>query len=270
MAYDVNALPAAPRWPTVQAGWNQGSAVNTIVTEIADRIYQLSTYVERADLRFNQYLLVADEPLLFHCGQHALFPAVRAALGTVLAVEQLRWVSYGHSEADESGAMNDWLGAAPAACVAVGILGCMLAANDLAIRAPRALADGETLDLGGKRVRYIATPHVPHCWDAGLLYEETTNTLLCGDLFTQAGNGAAITGGDIVAPALAIEDRYHSTALTPATAPTIRRLAALAPTTLGLMHGPAFRGDGRRALDALADGYAQRLEAALDTGGVLH
>jgi len=244
--------------------------VKTVVTEIADRIYQLSTYAKRADLRFNQYLLVADEPLLFHCGQRELFPAVRAALGTVLAVEQLRWVCYGHFEADESGAMNDWLRAAPAACVAVGALGCMLSANDLAIRAPRALADGETLDLGGKRVRYIATPHVPHCWDAGLLYEETTDTLFCGDLFTQAGNGAAITEGDIVLPALAIEDRYHSTALTPATAPTIRRLATLEPTTLGLMHGPAFRGDGKRALDALADGYAQRLEAALDTGGNTH
>ena len=244
--------------------------MNTIVTEIADRIYQLSTYVERADLRFNQYLLIADEPLLFHCGQRGLFPSVRAALDKVLAVEHLRWVSYGHFEADESGAMNDWLGAAPAACVAVGELGCMLSANDLAIRPPRALGDGETLDLGGKRVRYFATPHVPHCWDAGLLYEETTNTLFCGDLFTQAGNGAAMTAGDIVLPALAIEDHYHSTALTPATASTIRRLAALEPTTLGLMHGPAFRGDGKRALDALADGYAQRLEAAFGSTGNAH
>ena len=244
--------------------------MNTVVTEIADRIYQLSTYVERADLRFNQYLIVADEPLLFHCGQRALFPPVRAALGKVIAVEHLRWVSYGHFEADEAGAMNDWLGAAPNACVAVGELGCMLSANDIAIRPPRALGAGETLDLGGKRVRYLATPHVPHCWDAGLLYEETTNTLFCGDLFTQSGNGAAMTEGDIVLPALATEDQYHATALTPATAPTIRGLAALEPTTLGLMHGPAFRGDGKRTLDALADGYAQRLEAAIGTGGNAH
>lgn len=236
--------------------------MNTVVTEIADQIYQLSTYVEPADLRFNQYLVVADEPLLFHCGQRQLFPTVRAALGKVIAVEKLRWVSYGHFEADESGAMNDWLGAAPVACIAVGGLGCMLSANDIAIRPPRALGDGETLDLGGKRVRYIATPHVPHCWDAGLLYEETTNTLLCGDLFTQSGNGAAITEGDIVTPALAAEDQYHSTALTPPTAPTIHQLAALKPTTLGLMHGPAFRGDGMRAPNTLADGHAQRFEAA--------
>ena len=177
-------------------------------------------------MRFNQYLIVADEPLLFHCGQRQLFPLVRAALATVIKVERLRWVSYGHFEADESGAMNDW--------------------------------------LGGKRVRYLATPHVPHCWDAGLLYEEITHTLLCGDLFTQSGQGKAVTEGDIVTPALAIEDRYHSTALTPATAPSIRRLAGLDPGTLGLMHGPVFRGDGAHALHALADGYARRLEAAVD------
>jgi flavorubredoxin len=241
--------------------------MDTVVTEIADRIFQLSTYVEPADLRFNQYLIVADEPLLFHCGQRQLFPAVRAALATVIKLERLRWVSYGHFEADESGAMNEWLGAAPAACIAVGEIGCMLSANDIAIRRPRALADGETLDLGGKRVRYLATPHVPHCWDAGLLYEELTHTLLCGDLFTQSGQGRAVTDGDIVTPALLAEDRYHSTALTPATASTIRRLAELAPGTLGLMHGPVFRGDGAQALHALADGYAERLEAALDADG---
>ena len=241
--------------------------MDTVVTEIADRIFQLSTYVKPADLRFNQYLIVADEPLLFHCGQRQLFPAVSAALATVIKVERLRWVSYGHFEADESGAMNDWLGAAPAACIAVGDIGCMLSANDIAIRTPRALADGEVLDLGGKLVRYVATPHVPHCWDAGLLYEENTHTLLCGDLFTQSGNGKATTEGDIVTPALAAEDRYHSTALTPATAPTIRRLAELEPGTLGLMHGPVLRGHGARALRALADGYAERLQAAVETGG---
>ncbi len=238
--------------------------MDTVVTEIADRIFQLSTYVEPADLRFNQYLIVADEPLLFHCGQRQLFPAVRAALASVIKVERLRWVSYGHFEADESGAMNDWLEAAPAACVAVGEIGCMLSANDIAIRRPRALGDGEALDLGGKRVRYMATPHVPHCWDAGLLYEEFTHTLLCGDLFTQSGNGNAVTEGDIVTPALVAEDRYHSTALTPSTAPSIRALAELEPGTLALMHGPVFRGDGARALHALADGYAKRMEAAVD------
>lgn len=241
--------------------------METLVTEVADGIHQLATYVEAADLRFNQYLVLADQPLLFHCGQHRLFPTVSTALARLLPLATLRWVSYGHFEADECGAMNDWLRAAPAATVAVGDIGCMLSAGDLAIRRPRALVDGEVLDLGGKRVRYIATPHVPHGWDAGLLYEETTGTLLCGDLFTQAGNGPALVDGDIVAAALAGEDRHHSTALTPQTAPTIRALAALQPTTLALMHGPAFHGDGAAALRALADGYAERFAAAAAHAG---
>lgn len=241
--------------------------METRITEVADGIHQLSTYVEAADLRFNQYLVLADEPLLFHCGQRRLFPTIRAALARLLPLATLRWVSYGHFEADECGAMNDWLQVAPAATVAVGDIGCMLSAGDLAIRPPRALADGEVLDLGGRRVRYLATPHVPHGWDAGLLYEEVTGTLLCGDLFTQSGNGPALVDGDVVAPALVIEDQYHSTALTPQTAPTIRALASLQPKTLALMHGPAFHGDGGAALRALADGYAERFSAAVARAG---
>lgn len=237
--------------------------METIVTEIADRIYQLSTYIEPANLRFNQYLVVADEPLLFHCGQRHLFPSVSAALARVVSVERLRWVSYGHFEADECGAMNRWLEAAPESTIAIGKIGCMISANDLALRPPRALEDGEVMDLGGRRARWLATPHVPHCWDAGLVYEETTRTLFCGDLFTQSGKGPALVEDvDLVGPALEVEDRHHGTALTPATAPTIRRLAALKPTTLGLMHGPAFHGDCARALEDLATEYEERLTAA--------
>lgn len=241
-----------------------GGVMQTVVTEVAERIYQLSTYVPAARLRFNLYLIDADAPLLFHCGQRQLFPLFSAALATLMPIERLRWISYGHFEADECGALNDWLRAAPGAQAAVGQTGCRIAANDFARRAPRALADDEAIDLGGRRVRFLATPHVPHCWDAGLLYEEATGTLLCGDLFAQPGDGAPVTSDDIVAPALAAEDQVHATALTPATAPTLRRLAALKPATLALMHGPTFRGDGARALDALADGIAQRLAAATD------
>ncbi|TAL74694.1 MAG: MBL fold metallo-hydrolase [Rhodanobacter sp.] len=241
--------------------------METIVTEVADGIYQLATYIEAADLRFNQYLILADEPLLFHCGQRRLFSSVSSALAQVLPPAKLRWVSYGHFEADECGAMNDWLCAAPCATVAVGRIGCMLSAVDQAIRPPRALADHEVLDLGGKRVRYLATPHVPHCWDAGVLYEETTGTLLCGDLFTQMGNGPALVDGDIVAAALASEDHHHSTALTPQTAPTIRALAQYQPKALALMHGPVFHGDGAAALRVLADGYAERFTAAIAHAG---
>jgi flavorubredoxin len=136
----------------------------------------------------------------------------------------------------------------------------MLSVNDLALRAPRPLADGEILDLGGKRVRYLATPHVPHCWDAGLLFEETTKTLFSGDLFTQIGKSPALSDEDLIGPALAAEDTFGATALTPNTAPTIRRLATLQPVMIALMHGPAFHGNCERALLDLADGYAKRLQ----------
>jgi len=169
-------------------------------------------------------------------------------------------------EADECGSMNQWLAAAPRAEVAHGILGCMVSLNDLADRPPRALADGEVIDLGGKRVRHIDTPHVPHAWEARVLYEETTGTLLCGDLFTHIGNGPAVTSTDIVGPAAAAEDAFRATCLTPATAPTIRQLGALAPRTLALMHGSSFAGDCAGALAALADDYVRRLEQAARDG----
>jgi flavorubredoxin len=236
--------------------------METVVDEIADHIYRLSTYVAPADFTFNQFLIRAEEPLLFHCGPQALFPLIAGAVSRLIAVETLRWVSFGHHESDESGSMNQWLAAAPRARVAVGQVGCMISMNDLAARPPQALADGATLELGGKRVRYLATPHVPHCWDAGLLYEEATRTLLCGDLFTATGRHAAISSADPVGPALAAEDIFHATALTPTTGHCIRRLAALEPATLALMHGPAFRGDCSGALKALAEGYEQRFAAA--------
>jgi flavorubredoxin len=233
--------------------------MNTVVDEITKGVYRLSTYIDQADFTFNQYLIDADQPLLFHCGMRSLFPLVSAAVSQVMPVSRLRWISFGHWEADESGAMNDWLAAAPQAQVAVGAVGCMLSVTDLALRAPRPLEDGEVLDLGGKRVRYLATPHVPHCWDAGLLFEETTKTLFSGDLFTQIGKSPALSEADLIGPALAAEDAFGATALTPNTAPTIRRLAALQPAMLALMHGPAFRGDCARALLDLADGYEKRL-----------
>ncbi len=237
--------------------------METIVTEVADGIYQLATYIEAADLRFNQYLILADEPLLFHCGQRRLFSSVSSALAQVLPPAKLRWVSYGHFEADECGAMNDWLAAAPQAQVAHGQIGCMVSLNDIADRPPRMLNNGEILDLGhGKRVRYIDTPHTPHGWDAGLLFEESTATLLCGDLFTQPGNDAALTQSDIVGPAIQAEDMFQSSSLHPEMGATIRNLAQLAPRTLALMHGPSFAGDGAAALRALADDYDRRAAAA--------
>lgn len=233
--------------------------METRIDEIADGIYRLSTFVPEITpqgFTFNQFLVKGEEPLLFHCGMRGLFPLVSAAAAKVIPLERLRWISFGHVEADECGSMNQWLAVAPQAQIAHGHTGCMVSLNDLADRAPRMLDDGEVIDLGGKRVRYIDTPHVPHCWDAGVMYEESTGTLLCGDLLTHVGGGAALTDGDIVGPAVAAEEVFHGTSIGPATAPTIRKLAALKPKTLGLMHGASFNGDCAGALNGLADYYA--------------
>lgn len=236
--------------------------METRVDLIADGVYRLSTYVPEATLAFNQFLVDAEEPLLFHTGPRRMFPLVSEAAARIMALDRLRWITFGHVESDECGAMNDWLAVAPRAEVAHGMVGVMVSVNDLADRTPRGLADSEVLDLGGKRVRHLDTPHVPHGWDAGVLFEETTATLLCGDLFTAVGDSAALVADDIVGPALAAEDMFLATCLTPNTAPTIRSLADLDPRTLGLMHGPSFNGDAPGALRDLADAYALRLQSA--------
>jgi flavorubredoxin len=242
--------------------------LDTRTDEIANGIYRLSTYVPDiappAGFTFNQFLILGDEPLLFHTGPRRMFPLVRSAVSRLVPPEKLRWIAFGHYEADECGAMNEWLAVAPQAEVAHGQTGCLVSLNDTADRAPRVLQDGETIDLGNrKRVRYLDTPHIPHGWEAGVLYEETTGTLLCGDLFTQLGNGPALTESDIVGPAIAAEDLFKYSSLNPGVGPTIRGLAKLAPRTLALMHGPSFTGDGAAALRALADDYDQRVRAAL-------
>jgi flavorubredoxin len=235
--------------------------METQLTEIAPDIYRLSTYVPDADFMFNQFLVDGDQPLLFHTGLRSLFPLVSAAVARVIPLEQLRWITFGHVEADECGSMNSWLAVAPGAQVAHGAMGCLVSVNDLADRSPRPLQDGEVIDLGGRRVRRIETPHVPHGWDAGLLLEETTGTLLCGDLFTAIGAGPAVTEQEIIGPALAAEDAFRASCLTPATGATIRSLADLLPRTLGLMHGPSYTGDCAQALRDLAAAYDQRLAA---------
>jgi flavorubredoxin len=238
----------------------------TRVDEVAEGIYRISTLIPDvappAGFTFNQFLVDAEEPLLFHTGPRQMFPLVSEAVTKVVPLDRLRWITFGHVESDECGSMNQWLAAAPKAEVAHGVTGCLVSLNDLADRPPRALADGEVLDLGGKRVRHIDTPHVPHGWEARVLYEETTGTLLCGDLFTRIGDGPAVTEDDIVAPAMEAEDMFLATCLTPETTPTIRRLAEFAPRTLALMHGSSFSGDCAGALRELADGYRERLEKA--------
>jgi flavorubredoxin len=238
---------------------------NTTVDEIADGIYRISTLVPDvppSGFTFNQFLVTGEETLLFHTGLRALFPLVAEAVATVTPVESLRWITFGHVEADECGSMNMWLTSAPNAQVAHGELGCMVSLNDLCDRPPRPLAEGEVIDLGGKRLRQISTPHVPHAWEAQVLFEETTCTLLCGDLFSQVGSGPALTEDDVVAPALEAEAIYHASCLAPHTAQVLRQLGDLEPATLAIMHGCSFRGDGKRAFNDLAAAYEQLLVAA--------
>jgi flavorubredoxin len=239
--------------------------MTTKVDEIAPRIYRLSTLVPEigpSGFTFNQFLLDDDEPLLFHTGHRSMFPSVRDAITQVMPIERLRWIAFGHVESDECGAMNELLAVAPHAQVTHGALGCMVSLDEMADRKPRPLTNGETIELGTMRVRHIDTPHVPHGWEARVMYEQTTGTLLCGDLFTHFGDGPALTEDDIVGPAGAAEDAFGSTSLAPSTPGTIRGLADLAPHTLAVMHGSSYTGDCAGVLHALADNYRDRITAA--------
>jgi flavorubredoxin len=227
--------------------------MNTAIDEIEDGIYRITTFVPDVGLSFNQVLVIGDEPMLFHLGMRALFPSISSAVARVIPVDQLRWLSFGHVEADECGAMNQWLDAAPNAQVTVGGLGCMVSVADLADRPPVPLEDQQVLDIGGKRLRYLATPHVPHGWDAGVLFEETTSTLLCGDLFTQTGEGPAISTDSPIERTIATEQQFGYTCGAPHTATVLDGLASLQPSTLALMHGSAHRGPADAWLRELAD-----------------
>ncbi|AHH19275.1 hypothetical protein NONO_c44910 [Nocardia nova SH22a] len=233
--------------------------------EIADRVFRISTFVPEVGptgFTFNQFLVVDEEPLLFHCGMRGLFPLVSEQIAAIMPVERLRWITFGHVEADECGAMNLFLAAAPNAQVAHGVLGCEVSINDLADRPPRPLADGEVIELGERRIRHIDTPHAPHNWESRVLYEETTGVLFSGDLMTQVGEGPALTESDVVGPASFAEDVFGATSLGPAVPATLYRLADLRPATLAIMHGSSFAGDGAAALRDLAADYERRLAPA--------
>jgi flavorubredoxin len=229
----------------------------TNVHEIADGIYRINTPIDFPDgqgFSFNQYLVVDDEPLLFHTGPRRMFPLVREAMAAVMPVERLRWVAFSHYEADECGALNDWLAAAPQATPLCGAIGVMVSVTDFADRPPRAVADGERIVLGSHALTWFDTPHVPHGWDCGLMMETTTSTFLCGDLFTQPGHGEqALTEGDILGPSEAFRQPMDYYAHAPQTAATLLRLAQEKPRTLACMHGSAWRGDGGALLRHLAE-----------------
>lgn len=234
--------------------------METTVDEIGTDVYRLSTYIPEITehgFTVNQFLLTGDEPFLFHTGMRQLFPLVSDAINRVMPLEKLRWISLGHIEADECGAMNLMLQAAPTAEVIAGPLAVMLSLTDLCDRPPVVAPEDGVHDIGGHQLRFISTPHVPHNWEAGVWFDEATSTLLAGDLLTHVGACPALTEVDIVEPALEAEAFFHATGLTTNLQPTLEGLAALNPSTLAVMHGASFAGDGAGQLRALAGGYAE-------------
>jgi len=238
------------------------STSGTNLHEIASGIYRINTPVRNPDgseFNFNQYLVMDDEPLVFHTGPRRMFPLVAEAIAKVLPVERLRHVAFSHFEADECGSLNDFLAAAPDAVAVCSQVAAMVSVNDIASRPPRALADGEVLRTGRRAFKWFDTPHVPHGWECGFMMDLTSRTLLCGDLFTQGGpGGVAITEGDILGPSEAFRLAMDYYAHAPQTAATLDRLAREQPQVLACMHGSAWRGDGAKLLRALAHSLTER------------
>ena len=228
----------------------------TNVHEIADGIYRINTPVPLPDgtaFNFNQYLVVDDAPLLFHTGPRRLFSLVREAIGHVTPVSGLRYLAFSHFEADECGSLNEFLAVAPQAAPVCSRVAAMVSVNDVADRPAHALGDGEELALGRHLVRWYDTPHLPHAWECGLMFEARTHTLFCGDLFTQPGRGETpVTEDDILGPSEAFRGAMDYYAHCPDTTALLERLAGSAPEVLACMHGSAWRGDGAALLHELA------------------
>ena len=228
------------------------------ITEIAANCYRISTYIPEIDLQFNQFLIKDEEPLMFHTGMRVLFPTVREAVATILDPATIRWIGFSHFEADECGSLNEWLQIAPHAQPVCSMVGAMVSINDFALRPAKAMNDGEVLATGEHRFRFVQTPHVPHCWEAGLLFEETKGTLLCSDLFHQSGNVEPLTESDVVERARETLVNYQAGPLanympyTKHTDGIMQGLARLNPRMLATMHGSAYRGNGAHALHELA------------------
>lgn len=237
-----------------------GVAKMSTITEIAPDIFRLCSYDSTLNLQFNQFLVRDREPLLYHTGMRATFATVRDAIATLIDPSTLRWISFSHFEADECGALNEFLAIAPNALPLCSFVGAMVSVNDSAIRPARGLQDGERITTGAKRFRFVRTPHLPHCWEAGHLFEESTRTLFCSDLFHQDGDLEPVISSEEVLLDRARETllRYQSgpfsnyLPFTPETEKLVDRLAELKPAVIASMHGSTFTGDGDRALAGLA------------------
>jgi len=245
----------------------------TRIDEVAPDLYRISVYAEALDLQFNHFLVRDEEPLLFHTGMRMMFPEVRAAVATVIDPASLRWISWSHFEVDECGALNEWLAVAPNATPVVGALGAMINVGDFSNRAPRGLAPDERLETGRHRFRFIPTPHLPHGWDAGVLFEEADRVLLCSDLLHQIGDVEPVTSGDITGRYRHALATYQQSPVlmdyvpyTDNTARQLAKLASLEPRTLAAMHGSTFVGDGASALLASAEVIREVSGSPLVTG----
>lgn len=226
----------------------------TRIDEVAGGIYRINTPMEipGGAFSFNQYLVADEMPLLFHTGPRRLFPLVREAVAAVLPAESLRYIAFSHFEADECGSLNDWLALAPQATALCSSVAAMVSVNDFADRPAQPLADGESVALGSRSLRWLDTPHLPHGWETGYMYDERTGTLFCGDLFTQPGRGDdALTSADILEPSEAFRGAMDYFSATRNVSSLIEKLAATSPTTLACMHGSAWSGDGAQLLRAL-------------------
>ncbi|HWP86019.1 MAG TPA: MBL fold metallo-hydrolase [Terriglobia bacterium] len=238
------------------------------INEIAPDVYRISLYVPAIDLQFNHFLVRDEESVLFHSGLRGFFPELREAVGRLMDPSKLRWIGFSHFESDECGALNHWLEVAPQAQGLCSALGAMVSVNDFAIRPPRGMADGETVATGKYRFRFCSTAHLPHGWDAGLLFEETHRTLLCSDLFHHVGDVEPLTESDIVGRSREALLEYQKGPLanyvpyTPLTDRIMERLGALKPQTLATMHGSSFRGDGQQAFRDLAAVFRETLGGA--------
>ncbi len=239
----------------------------TQITEVAPDLFRLSTFVAPFNLQFSQFLVRDDEPLLFHTGPKALFSVVKEAVASLIDVRTLKWIGFSHFEADECGTLPEWQMLAPSATAVCSLVGKLVSVDDcLSVRPAKGLTDGEVLDTGRYRFRFLATPHVPHCWEAGLLLEETHRTLLCSDLFHQVGDVEPVTESDIIGRCRQVLVEYQEGPLAnylpdcTLTDPTLKRLAALRPRTLATMHGSVYVGDGNQALLDLAGVFRDVLD----------
>ena len=232
----------------------------TRIDEVAPDLYRISVYAEQFDLQFNHFLVRDEEPLLFHTGMRGMFPQVREALAKVIDPATLRWISWSHFEVDECGALNEWLAVAPKATPVVGVIGAMININDFSNRPPRALAVDERLETGRHRFRFVPTPHLPHGWDCGVMFEETDKVLLCSDLLHQIGDLEPVTSSDITGRYRSAVETYQQSPVlmdyvpyTDNTKRQLAKLAALQPRVLAAMHGSTFVGDGESVLLACDD-----------------